>query len=204
MNAPRQPADVAAMFPLMLDVTAAPVMLIGGASLTGRLQALDDCGARQAHVFAPDPPAELTALAAGRLTARWPEAADFSRIQPRLAFISDMDDARAAAFRAQAKDAGALVHVQDRIPLCDFHLPAKVRRGHLQVTVSTDGTAAGLSRLIRQYLETEVFGPEWAARVDEVAAARTAWKAQGLAFADLAREVESLVAARGWLPVKKP
>lgn len=200
MDAPHMPA----MFALMLDVTTLPVMLIGGVSLAGRLQALDDHGATAAHVFAPDPPGDLVALAGGRLTPRWPEAADFSRIKPRLAFISDMDDGHAAAFRAEAKDAGALVHVQDRIPLCDFHLPAKVRRGHLQVTVSTDGTAAGLSRLIRQYLEAEVFGPEWAARVDDVAQARTGWKAQGLSMADLAREIEAMVVARGWLPPKKP
>ena len=200
MDTPQMPA----MFALMLDVTALPVMLIGGASLPGRLQALDDHGATDTHVFAPEPADDLTALAGARLTPRWPEAADFARIKPRLAFISDMDDARAAVFRGQAKDTGALVHVQDRIPLCDFHLPAKVRRGHLQVTVSTDGTAAGLSRLIRQYLEAEVFGPEWAGRVDDVAQARTAWKAQGLSMADLAKEIESMVVARGWLPAKKP
>lgn len=188
------------MFPLMLDVTRLPVMLIGGASLTARLQALDDHGAAVAHVFAPDPPPDLVNLAGDRLVRRWPETEDFARIAPRLAFISDVDDAQAAAFRDQAKTAGALVHVQDRIPLCDFHLPAKVRRGHLQVTVSTDGAAAGLSRLIRQYLEADIFGPEWAARVEELAAARTAWKAQGLSMTELAEAVAAFVAERGWLP----
>ncbi|MBX7200661.1 MAG: siroheme synthase [Rhodospirillaceae bacterium] len=202
MNAPpeRQPA----MFPLMLDVSAAPVMLIGGASLLARLQALGDHGATAVHVFAPDAPAALAALAGDRLARRWPDAADFARIAPALVFISDMPDGEAAAFRVQAKAAHALVHVQDRIPLCDFHLPAKVRRGHLQVTVSTDGQAAGLSRLIRQYLEAEVFGPEWAARVEELAAARLAWKAEGIGIAELAARVEALVAARGWLPAKRP
>lgn len=192
------------MFPLMLDVSAAPVMLIGGAGLLGRLQALKDHGATAVHVFAPEASSDLTMLAGATLTRRWPDAADFMRISPTLAFISDLDDAQAAAFRALAKDAGALVHVQDRIPLCDFHLPAKVRRGHLQVTVSTDGQAAGLSRLIRQYLEAEVFGPEWAARVEELAAARQAWKAEGITFAELAAKVDAFVASRGWLSPKKP
>lgn len=193
-----------AMFPLMLDVSAAPAMLIGGASIKGRLQALRDHGATAAHVFAPEASADLAALAGEDLALRWPDAADFARIKPALAFISDVDDRKAAAFRALAKAAGALVHVQDRIPLCDFHLPAKVRRGHLQVTVSTDGQAAGLSRLIRQYLEAEVFGPEWAARVEELAAARAAWKAEGVTTAELAAKVDSFVAARGWLSAKNP
>ncbi len=191
------------MFPLMLDVSTAPVMLVGGASLLGRLRALDEHGATAVHVFAPDAPAELAALAGERLRRGWPAASDFTRIAPKLAFISDMDDAQAAVFRALARDAGALVHVQDRIPLCDFHLPAKVRRGHLQVTVSTDGQAAGLSRLIRHYLETDVFGPEWAARVEELAAVRKAWKAEGITLGELASRVEAFVAARGWLSAKK-
>ena len=67
---------------------------------------------------------------------------------------------------------------------------------------SLDGTAAGLSRHIREYLETYVFGPEWAARVDEVAAARRKWKQEGLSFAALGKAVADLVSARGWL--KKP
>jgi len=195
---PRAPA----MFPLMLDVTALPVMLIGGASLVHRLAALDDHGARDLHVFAPAAPPDLAAHAGAHLVQRWPEAADFQRIAPRLVFISDVDDAAAAAYRALAKQVGALVHVQDRIPLCDFHLPAKVRRGRLQVTVSTDGAAAGLSRLIRQYLETNVFGPEWAERVEDIARARMEWKKQELSFGDLARKVEDFVAARGWLSPK--
>lgn len=193
-----------AMFPLMLDVSAAPVMLIGGASLSGRLQALRDHDATNLHIFAPEASPELADLAGDRLRRRWPEAADFTGIAPILAFISDMDDTQAASFRALAKGAGALVHVHDRIPLCDFHLPAKVRRGRLQVTVSTDGQAAGLSRLIRQYLEAEVFGPEWGPRVDELAAARVAWKAQGIGMAELAAKIEAFVAERGWLSGKKP
>lgn len=192
-----------AMFPLMLDVSALPVMLIGGASLAGRLQALHDHAATAVHVFAPEASAELAALAGDRLQRRWPEAEDFTRIAPKLAFISDVADEKAAAFRALAKEAGALVHVQDRIPLCDFHLPAKVRRGHLQVTVSTDGRAAGLARLIRQYLEAEVFGPEWAERVEDIAAVRQAWKAEGVSMAELAARIEARVAAQGWLTSKK-
>ncbi len=192
------------MFPLMLDVSAAPVMLIGGASLPGRLQALRDHGATNLHIFGPEASPELADTAGVSLQRRWPEAADFTAVAPILAFISDMDDTQAAAFRALAKEAGALVHVHDRIPLCDFHLPAKVRRGRLQVTVSTDGQAAGLSRIIRQYLEAEVFGPEWGPRVEELAAARMAWKAQGIGMAELAAKIEAFVAERGWLSVKKP
>lgn len=197
-----KPAHHKLMFPLVLDVTSMPVVAIGGAGVLERLTALDQHGASQVHVFAPSPSPELAAAAGARLQRRMPEAADFDVIRPKLVFIADMDDAAAAALRAQAHVTGALVHVQDRVPLCDFHMPARLRRGHLQVTVSTDGTAAGLARHIREYLETHIFGPEWASHVDEVAAARRQWKQEGLSFGDLGRAIADLVAWRGWL--KKP
>jgi len=190
------------MFPLVLDVTALPVFVVGGASLTSRLATLDEHGARHVHVFAPDAPADLAAVAGARLQTRWPEDADFAAHSPRLVFIADVDDGFAASIRARAKATGALVHVQDRVPLCDFHMPARIRRGHLQIAISTDGTAAGLARHIRAFLEDHVFGPEWAARVEEVAAARRKWKQEGLSLADLGKAVADLVTARGWL--KRP
>ncbi len=146
------------MFPLMLDVANVPIVVAGGPRILPRVAALVEHGALGLHVFAQSPSPELAAYAGARLEGRWPEQADFARIRPKLAFVADVDDDLAARVSGWARDAGALVHVEDRIPLCDFHLPARVRRGHLQVTVSTDGAAAGLSRHIREYLENHVFG----------------------------------------------
>jgi precorrin-2 dehydrogenase/sirohydrochlorin ferrochelatase len=199
-NVAGAPADGRpAMFPLMLDITRVPVMVIGGAGITVRVAMLDEYGASDVHVFAAAPEPDLVAAAHKRLTNRWPTTEDFARIKPHLVFVADVDDATAAGFRDAARAAGAFVHVQDRIALCDFHLPARLRRGHLQVTVSTDGAAAGLSRLIREHLEAHVFGPEWAERVTELAAARQQWKAEGLSMSELARTLAAFVAARGWL-----
>ena len=195
-------AEATPMFPLVLDGTALPIFMVGGASMASRVTTLDEYGAKYVQVFAPSAPSDLVSAAGARLLDRWPEQADFEAHRPKLVFIADVDDAFAAVLRDRAKAIGALVHVQDRVPLCDFHLPARVRRGHLQVTVSTDGTAAGLARHIRAYLESHVFGPEWADRVEEVAAARRKWKQEGLSFTDLGKAVADLVTARGWL--KRP
>ncbi len=129
-------------YPLMLDLTGETIFVVGaGHALAGRLQAMKDYGAARVHVFAADPSVEARALAGDKLTDRWPSAEDFASLRPRLVFIADVADVDAARWRDLAKDHGALVHVQDRIPLCDFHLPAILRRGSLQVTVSTDGAA---------------------------------------------------------------
>ncbi len=167
----------------MLNVTALPVMLVGD-NISDRVETLRDYGASDLHVF---PVATL------------PGMSDFDRIKPRLVFIADTDDDTAAALRDLAHAVGAFVHVQDRIPLCDFHMPARIRRGHLQVTISTDGAAAGLSRVLRKHLETKVLGPEWTERVAELAAARRQWKAEGLPMNEIGRRQEAFIAARGWL-----
>jgi precorrin-2 dehydrogenase/sirohydrochlorin ferrochelatase len=187
------------MFPLMLNVTSTPIVLVGGGKIVAQLTVLEEHSARNIHVFAAEAKEELIQAAGARLSIRWPQAEDFDRIRPQLVFVADVDDERATEFRSHARRVGALVHVQDRIPYCDFHLPARVRRGHLQVTVSTDGTAAGLSRLIREFLEKNVFGPEWAGRVEELAAARRIWKREGLSFNALGHAIRKFVADRGWL-----
>lgn len=196
-SGPAAAPDVTPMFPLMLDVSTLTAFVVGGPGCAGRITALVKHGCTDLHVFCPTPD-DAVAAAGGKIERRWPEPADFEALRPKLVFAADVDDERGMLLHSQARIAGALVHVQDRIPFCDFHLPAIVRRGHLQVTVSTDGTAAGLSRLIREYLEREIFGPEWAARVDEVAAARKRWKLEGLTMAALAQNIAGLIAARGW------
>ncbi|TAL00347.1 MAG: hypothetical protein EPO08_13970 [Rhodospirillaceae bacterium] len=199
----RAPPRAPAMFPLMLNVTTMPVFLIGGtAGLGYRLDAMIEYGAANVHVFAIAPDAEFAARAGRRLQARWPEPSDFENLRPRLVFIADVDDDLAARWRRMAHAVGGLVHVQDRIPLCDFHLPAILRRGQLQVTVSTDGSAPGLARILRDHLAAHVFGAEWSARVNEVSLARDGWRREGLPMAKLGEAILSFIRTRGWLTSK--
>jgi precorrin-2 dehydrogenase/sirohydrochlorin ferrochelatase len=49
--------------------------------------------------------------------------------------------------------------VRDRA-LCDFYYPAVVRRGPLQIAISTAGHSGALAQRLRRQLEAQ-FGPEW-------------------------------------------
>ncbi len=62
-----------------------------------------------------------------------------------------------------------LVNVEDVLPLCDFHVPAVVRRGDLLLTASTGGAAPGLARALREWL-AQNFGPEWTDRLKDISA----------------------------------
>src|SRR5215472_12884141 len=49
--------------------------------------------------------------------------------------------------------------VRDR-STCDFYYPAVVRRGPLQIAISTAGHSGALAQRLRKQLESQ-FGPEW-------------------------------------------
>ena len=71
----------------------------------------------------------------------------------------------------EAQRRGVLCNVVDVPDLCDFFYPAVVRRGDLQIAVSTSGQSPSLAQKIRQQLEKQ-FGPGYAAWVAELGETR--------------------------------
>lgn len=71
----------------------------------------------------------------------------------------------------EAQRRGVLCNVVDVPDLCDFFYPAVVRRGDLQIAISTAGQSPSLARTIRQRLEKQ-FGPGYAAWVAELGKTR--------------------------------
>jgi DNA-binding protein Fis len=65
-----------------------------------------------------------------------------------------------------------LVNVVDQPAECGFIFPSVLRRGELQIAVSTGGRSPALAREIRRHLEP-LFGPDCADLVDEVGRERT-------------------------------
>lgn len=72
---------------------------------------------------------------------------------------------------AEAQRRGVLCNVVDVPDLCDFFYPAVLRRGDLQIAVSTAGQSPSLAQKIRQQLEKQ-FGPGYAAWVAELGETR--------------------------------
>lgn len=73
---------------------------------------------------------------------------------------TDSPAVNAAVFRA-CSARGVLCNSVDDPPNCDFFYPAIVRRGALQIAVSTNGRSPALASRLRRELEQQ-FGPEWA------------------------------------------
>jgi precorrin-2 dehydrogenase/sirohydrochlorin ferrochelatase len=135
---------------------------------------------------------EAPAVFEGRL----PTQDELARL--RILFVVGLDDATSAALAAEARAAGVLVNVEDQPAFCDFHVPALVRRGDLLITVSTGGRSPAMSSALREALERQ-FGPEWDARLEEIAKLRDAWRAEGAAPEDVSRRTRAHLNEKGWL-----
>jgi precorrin-2 dehydrogenase/sirohydrochlorin ferrochelatase len=116
----------------------------------------------------------------------------------QLLFVAGLPEGEARHLATRARGLGVLVNVEDVLPLCDFHVPAIVRRGDLLLTASTGGQVPGLARVLRECLADQ-FGPEWTARLKELGAARAKWRAQGLSPREVSHQVRELISRMGWL-----
>lgn len=116
----------------------------------------------------------------------------------RVLFVAGLGRAESEALAQRARSQGTLVNVEDVPHLCDFHVPAAIRRGDLILTVSTGGKSPGLARLIREWLEHKI-APEWSGRLREVAAVRSRWRAEGNPPSEVAQRTRDYVRERDWL-----
>jgi precorrin-2 dehydrogenase/sirohydrochlorin ferrochelatase len=116
----------------------------------------------------------------------------------QILFVAGLAEGEARELAGRARSLGVLVNVEDSPHLCDFHVPAIVRRGELLLTASTGGQVPGLARALREHLGRE-FGPEWTGRLKELGAARAKWRSQGLSPHEVSQQVRDLVTEMGWL-----
>ncbi|MCG6964032.1 MAG: siroheme synthase CysG [Acidobacteria bacterium] len=154
------------MFPVMLQVHGRRCLVVGGGGVALRkVQALAAEGAL-VTVVAPDvvPAIErLAAEGAVELDLRRYSAGEAAGFRLVIAATDDREVNRRVFEDGDA--AGVWVNVADDPELCSFHLPGRVRRGGLEVDVSSGGDAPFVVRRLRRLLETRL-GPEWGEWLD--------------------------------------
>jgi precorrin-2 dehydrogenase/sirohydrochlorin ferrochelatase len=69
------------------------------------------------------------------------------------------------------RERGVLCNAVDDPERCDFYYPAVVRRGPLQIAISTNGKSPALASRLRKEIEQQ-FGPEWAGWIEHIGRAR--------------------------------
>jgi len=115
-----------------------------------------------------------------------------------VVLIVGLDEETSAKLYKKAKAAGALVNVEDNKKYCDFFFHSFVKRGDLLLSVSTNGKTPGTAKIIRDKLE-ELFPEDWGAHIDDIAAKRAEWRAEGLNYDQVNKLTQKYIKDNNWL-----
>lgn len=159
------------MYPITLSLEGRRCLVVGGGSVALRKVLGLSREAARVTVVAPRFVEGIEKHASDLVTLerreyRKGEAADYALV------IAATDDRTVNRQVFEDADrAGVWVNVADDPELCSFHLPARVRRGHLEMAIGSGGKAPFATRRMRQLLERR-FGSEWAPWAEAAAAFR--------------------------------
>jgi len=159
---------VSRLFPMYVKLEDRNVLVVGAAKVAeAKIEGLMDTGAR-VRVVAPWATERVHAwLEAGAITLeqRAFAPADLNDIFLVVVAASSSSLNEFVFLESQAR--GILCNVVDVPHQCDFFYPAVVRRGDLQIAISTGGQSPSLAQRLRQQLERQ-FGSgygEWVAQL---------------------------------------
>jgi precorrin-2 dehydrogenase len=163
---------VTSLFPMFLKLTGRQCLIVGAGKVgEPKIGGLIDTGAR----------IRVVALEATDLVREWARAGKID-LELRAFTPCDLDNAFLAVVATstrslnefvyrEAQRRGVLCNVVDVPEYCDFFYPAVVRRGDLQIAISTAGQSPSLAQKLRQQLEQQ-FGPGYATWVAELGETR--------------------------------
>ena len=148
-------------YPVYLNLTGKRVVVVGGGEVAERkIESLLGTEA-SIKVVSPEVTTRILMLAKQRrieLYRRPYQSGDCSGATLVLTATDDEDTNRSVF--EEARKTGALVNSADRPELCDFLMPAVVRRGDIAIAISTSGTSPGLAARLRQKIG-HLIGPEY-------------------------------------------
>jgi precorrin-2 dehydrogenase / sirohydrochlorin ferrochelatase len=179
---PRQPPPK--LFPLFLKLENRPCLVVGAGTIAeGKIAGLLEAQAT-VRVVAPEATPQVQSWAQEKKLEwqqRYYEASD---LQGMFLVVAATSSAKIhEQIFVEARRQNVLCNVVDVPHLCDFFYPAVVRRGALQIAISTAGESPALAQRLRKELEVQ-FGPDYEAWVTALGEARTEIAARDLTAED--------------------
>jgi precorrin-2 dehydrogenase/sirohydrochlorin ferrochelatase len=168
------------LFPMFMKLEGRSCLVVGaGAIGEPKIESLLTSGA-SVRVIAPQvSPAVAEWARAGAIVweAREFKVTDLDGVFLVIAATSSREVNGAIFHEAQQRN--VLCNVVDDPEYCDFYYPAVVRRGDLQLAISTNGHSPALAQRIRRELEIQ-FGPEYGEWLEELGKIRQQLFASGM------------------------
>jgi len=162
----------ASLFPVFLKLEGRPCLVVGaGKVAASKIEGLLVSGA-EVRVVAPQAIEPLAALAHAQKISwrqRAFEPADLTGVF-LVVVATSIPELNERIFQ-EARRRGVLCNVVDDPPHCDFYYPSVLRRGDLQIAISTNGRSPALAQRLRRDLE-EQFGPEYAGWLKQLGSER--------------------------------
>jgi precorrin-2 dehydrogenase/sirohydrochlorin ferrochelatase len=142
------------LVPIFLKLTARPCTVIGAGHLAeSKIESLLTASAA-VTVIAPHATDRIAALAdSGELTWHNRSYTSGDLAGQFLAVAATNVPAVNRAVFAEAEAAGVLINAVDDPPFCDFYFPSVVRRGDLQIAISTAGHSPALAQRLRKEID---------------------------------------------------
>src|SRR5215469_3419154 len=168
----QQEVSVTSLFPMFIKLEGKQVLVVGAGKVgESKIEGLLETGARIRVVAREATPAVREWARNGKV-----------ELEVRPYFPADLDGAFLAVIATssrtlneriyhEAQQRRVLCNVVDVPDLCDFYYSSLVRRGDLQIAVSTAGQSPSLAQKIRHQLEKQ-FGPGYASWVAELGETR--------------------------------
>jgi siroheme synthase-like protein len=138
-------------YPIYLDLKDRAVLVVGGGAIAeGKAQQLVEAGAR-VRLVSPTLTPLLSGLVAGGVIEHVPDRFKKDDLKDVFLVISATDDQAVNEEVARlAGELGLLCNVVDQPSLCNFITPALVKRGELQISVSTGGGSPSLTQRVKR------------------------------------------------------
>ncbi len=160
------------LFPMFLKLEGRQILVVGAGKVgEPKIAGLLDTGAHIRVVALEATPAVREWAREGKIELSVRAFSSDDLVGAFLAVVATSSRNLNERIYHEAQRRGVLCNVVDVPDLCDFFYPSVVRRGDLQIAVSTSGKSPSLAQKIRQQLERQ-FGPGYAAWVAELGETR--------------------------------
>lgn len=160
------------LYPLFLNLRDRRCVVVGGSEIAeAKIRELLDAGAR-ILLIAPAVTSQISAWAQTE-TLRWePRAYKCGDLHGAFLVVSIADGETNARVFADAERQNTFCNALDDIPHCSCYASAVMRRGALQIAISTAGNSPALAQRLRKEFErqfSEDYGP-WVQQLGETRA----------------------------------